>query len=64
VGPALVAGALVAKESLDHQGIVGILVALFLIVFGPVISHATARAARVRDHGDWRARPNEKVHRP
>jgi multicomponent Na+:H+ antiporter subunit G len=63
LAPALVAGAVVAKESLDHQGIVAILVALFLMVFTPVISHATARAARVARSGDWRGTPGEIVHR-
>src|SRR5438552_539777 len=48
VGPALVAGAVVTKEALNHQGIEAVLIALFLLVFGPVLTHATARAARIR----------------
>jgi multicomponent Na+:H+ antiporter subunit G len=64
-GPTLVAAAVVAKEALDHQGIEAILVAVFLIVFGPVVSHATARAARLRSSRDWRERAGrETVHRP
>ena len=64
VAPALVAGAIVARESLDHQGIFAVLAASFLLVFGPVLSHATARAARIRRSGDWRVRPGEKVGSP
>jgi monovalent cation/proton antiporter MnhG/PhaG subunit len=62
-GP-LMAGAVVTTEALDHQGIIAILVAVILLFFGPVITHATARAARIRDLGDWHAKPDEKVHRP
>jgi monovalent cation/proton antiporter MnhG/PhaG subunit len=65
VGPVLVAGAIVAKESFDHQGIAAVLVAVFLAVFGPVVSHATGRVARIRAAGDWRERASrETVHRP
>jgi multicomponent Na+:H+ antiporter subunit G len=64
VAAPLMAGAIVTTEALDHQGVIAVLVAAFLLVLSPVISHATARAARIRDLGDWRARPGEKVHRP
>ena len=64
VAAPLMAGAVVVREALDHQGIVAILVAVLLLVLGPVVTHATARAARVRSLGDWHQRPDEKVHRP
>jgi multisubunit Na+/H+ antiporter MnhG subunit len=33
------------------------LVALvFIVIAGPYLSHATIRAARIRDQGDWRTR--------
>ena len=63
LGPAFIAGAIVTEEALDHQGIEALLVAAFLLCFGPVLTHATARAARIRRHGDWRIQPSEKVHR-
>ena len=63
IAPVLVAAAVVAVEAFDHQGIMTVLLALFLAVFGPVLSHATARAARIREHGDWRAGPDEPVRR-
>jgi monovalent cation/proton antiporter MnhG/PhaG subunit len=64
VAPVLLAGAVVATESLDHQGILAVLIAVFFLGFQPVITHATARAARIREHGDWRVRPGERVRRP
>jgi len=63
VAPWLVAAAVWVREAMDHQGIVALLVALFLLLFGPVLTHATARAARLREHGDWRPDRGEKVHR-
>jgi multisubunit Na+/H+ antiporter MnhG subunit len=64
LGPLLVAGAVVARESLNHQGIEALLVAGVLLVFGPVLTHAMARAARIREHGDWTLQPGEKVRGP
>jgi multicomponent Na+:H+ antiporter subunit G len=61
-GP-LMAGAVVTTEALYNQGIIAILVAVILLFFGPVITQATARAARIRDIGDWNAKTDEKVHR-
>jgi monovalent cation/proton antiporter MnhG/PhaG subunit len=63
VAPWLVAGAVWTREAMNHQGIFALLVAVFLLLFGPVITHATARAARMDQRGDWRERPGERVHR-
>ena len=63
VAPWLAAGAIWTKEALDHAGVVSLLVAVFLLVFQPVLSHATARAARLREHGEWREQQRETVHR-
>jgi multicomponent Na+:H+ antiporter subunit G len=64
VAPWLVAGAVWTREAMDHQGIVALFVAVFLLVFGPVLTHATARAARMhRSDGEWREQPGETVHR-
>lgn len=63
VAPVLLAGAVVTTESLDHQGIFAVLIAVFFLVFQPVITHAMARAARIREHGDWRLGAGEKVRR-
>lgn len=64
IAPVLVAAAVVTVEAFDHQGIESVLLALFLAVLGPVLSHATVRAARIREHGDWHAGPDESVRRP
>ena len=57
-------GAVLARESLSHQGIVAVLVALFLWVSGPVLTHATARAARVGELGDWRGESRRRERGP
>ena len=64
LAPVLLAVAVVMTESFDHQGVLTILLALFFLVFQPVLSHATARAARIRERGDWRAPDDEPVRRP
>ncbi|HEY7282372.1 MAG TPA: monovalent cation/H(+) antiporter subunit G [Actinomycetota bacterium] len=63
VAPVLVAAAVVAAEAFDHQGIEAVLLAVFLVLFQPVLTHATARAARIRDRGDWRIRDEGKGRR-
>ena len=64
VTPLLLAGAVIARESLNHRGIMSALVALVLMMFSPVVSHATIRAARIRRHGDWKLQPSEKARQP
>jgi multisubunit Na+/H+ antiporter MnhG subunit len=60
VAPAsLVAPALVTMAVLIHAGLSAatteVLVALlFMAIAGPFLTHATIRAARVREQGDWR----------
>jgi monovalent cation/proton antiporter MnhG/PhaG subunit len=63
VAPWFVAAAVWIREEMNHAGVMAFLVAAFLLVFQPVLSHATARAARLRERGDWRERPEETVHR-
>jgi len=64
LGPILIAGAVVAREAFDHQGIEAVLIAAFLATFGAVLTHVTARAARIRAHDEWRIRPEERVKGP
>ena len=63
VAPWLVAGAVWTREAMAHQGIVALLIAVFMLVFQPVLTHALLRAARIAEHGDWRPRREETVHR-
>ena len=51
VGPVAIAGAVLVEEPLSSAGIKAVLVAIVLLLTGPVLVHATARAARVREHG-------------
>jgi multicomponent Na+:H+ antiporter subunit G len=56
---ALVAPALVTLAVFVHAGFSAttaetLLVLLFVVIAGPFLTHATIRAARVREQGDWR----------
>ncbi len=53
VGVVAVAAAIVLREGLNQAGIKAILAGVVLFVMNPVLTHATARAARVREHGRW-----------
>lgn len=37
------------------------LLAGFLLLTSPALAHATARAARIAERGDWRAGPGERL---
>jgi multisubunit Na+/H+ antiporter MnhG subunit len=51
IAPVALAGAVLVQEPLSSAGIKAVLVAIVMLGTGPVVVHATARAARVRDHG-------------
>lgn len=59
VGPAstlgafLIGAALVVQNGLKQQGVKSIMVVLLLVTISPVLTHATARAARIREFGRW-----------
>jgi multicomponent Na+:H+ antiporter subunit G len=59
VGPAstlgafLIGAALVVEDALKQQGVKSILVVMLLVLISPVLTHATARAARIREFGRW-----------
>ncbi len=67
VGPASVLGplaimiAVLVEESFSTAGIMAILIALSLMITGPVLTHATARAARVRRLGQWQPKSDEHI---
>ena len=48
LGPVCIAGAVVAREALGQAGVKSILTAALLVVAGPVLAHATARAMSIR----------------
>ncbi|HKN94898.1 MAG TPA: monovalent cation/H(+) antiporter subunit G [Thermoleophilaceae bacterium] len=61
VGAALVCVAVTVRESFSLIGNKTLLIAFFLLISGPVLTHATARAARVRERGDWKVKEGERV---
>jgi multisubunit Na+/H+ antiporter MnhG subunit len=61
VAPALVALALMVQHGVYEMTGEAFLALFFMIIAGPFISHATIRAIRVREQGDWRPRRGGKV---
>jgi monovalent cation/proton antiporter MnhG/PhaG subunit len=53
IGPVAIAAAVLVEEPLSSAGIKAVLVALIMLGTGPVLVHATAKAAWVREHGRW-----------
>ena len=54
VAPVLVALAVFVTEGLNVYTGGAVLALVFVIGASPFLSHATIRAMRVREHGDWR----------
>jgi multicomponent Na+:H+ antiporter subunit G len=61
LGPLLIAAAVLVDSALSQPTVKAFLVAILLALTSPVLSHATARAARVRQFDHWRALPGEMV---
>ena len=59
IAPALFAAAVLVEEPLSSAGIKAVIVALLIIVTTPSLTHATARAARIREHGRFKVLPHE-----
>ena len=51
IAPVAVAAAVLVEEPLSSAGVKAVLVAIVMLVTGPVLLHATGRAARVREQG-------------
>ena len=64
IPPVAIAAAVVLEERLSAAGIKALLIALVLVVTNPVLGHATARAARIREHGQWTVRDEEREEEP
>ena len=60
IAPLAIAAAIVVEERLSAAGIKALLVALALLATNPVLTHATARAARIRQLGEWTVREEER----
>ena len=54
VAPVLVALAILVQVGVFENAGETFLALLFMVIAGPFLSHATIRAIRVREKGDWR----------
>jgi multicomponent Na+:H+ antiporter subunit G len=61
VGTVAIAGALLLKEPFTSAGMKVILVAVLLVISNSVLTHATARAGRVHQIGDWKPKRGEDI---
>jgi multicomponent Na+:H+ antiporter subunit G len=62
LAPVCFAAAVLIEEPLSAAGVKAVLVALIIVVTTPVLSHATARAARIREEGGWTVHDHELEH--
>ena len=60
VAPVLVALAVLVRMGLYENTGETCLALLFMVIGGPYLSHATMRAIRIRDRGDWRPRQEDR----
>jgi multicomponent Na+:H+ antiporter subunit G len=60
VAPALVALAIFVQAGLVENTGETLVALVFMVIGGPFLSHATMRAIRVRETGDWRLRGVKK----
>lgn len=61
IGVAAIVAAVVVQKSISQAGIKAILIGLVLFWGNGALSHATARAARVRRLGSWKPADKEQV---
>jgi multisubunit Na+/H+ antiporter MnhG subunit len=54
VAPVLVAAAVLVQAGWKENSAMAWLALFFMVVSAPVLAHATVRAMRVREVGDWR----------
>jgi multisubunit Na+/H+ antiporter MnhG subunit len=60
VAPALVALAIFVQAGLVENTGETLVALLFMVIGGPFLSHATMRAIRIRETGDWRLKGVKK----
>ena len=61
VAPVLVALAVLVAEGLDQNTGETVVALVFLVAAAPLVSHATIRATRIREEGNWRGHPPAKA---
>ena len=60
LGLVLIAAAVVVQKSFSLVGDKALLIAAFMILAAPVVTHTIARAARVVQRGEWRLGEDEQ----
>ena len=60
VAPLLVLAAIFVREGLDENTGEMVVALVFMVAASPFLSHATIRAIRVRERGDWREKPAQE----
>ncbi len=60
VAPVLVWLAVFVREGLDENTGETLVMLFFMLAAGPFLAHATVRAMRVREQGDWRGPRREE----
>ena len=56
LGPVAIAAAVIVEEGLSSAGLKAVVVLAALVFTGPVLTHAIARAARIRERATSRSR--------
>ncbi|MGH9397326.1 MAG: cation:proton antiporter [Terriglobia bacterium] len=64
VGVTAIAAAVIVQESFSLTSAKVLFICLVVLIMNPVLTHATARAARIRRLGQWQPQPDEKVEHP
>lgn len=63
LGALLVVAAVLVREGPSLISTKALLVGAILLAAAPLLTHATARALRIAEHGDWRAGTDEPADR-
>lgn len=61
VGAVLIAAAVVIRAPSLAVSMKAVLVAMLLVISNSVVTHATARAARIHHSGDWQPQRGEEI---
>ena len=64
IGAFAIALSIVVEEGWSAASVKALIVFVLLLVTNPVLTHATARAARIRQFGHWVALRAERVDEP
>jgi monovalent cation/proton antiporter MnhG/PhaG subunit len=61
VGVVAIATAVLLQEGFNQAGVKAMVIAVLFFWANPILSHATARAARVRHRGQWQVTEDENL---